>query len=538
MKMEENTVQYNMVDTVISNEDTYSWKDLNCVYRPWSTVFKSFGEEYLEGILLLSTFFSIYTERKEKREIPNFPALYQTELQEFFGISMEKVCYTSKHDMVSAIKNAIDKGCPVILPVDLYELSYNPMYLKEHRFKYMIIKGYDLEREIFHILDNIHIDYGSATILTDFTSRFDEMYNMNRSYYEYFHALQDCKAQHLFYLNGENKKKVNAYQTLIFLRLALEDSLNGSLPVIHFEERMADMEISDSCKEDMEELTRSLNLKHVYVETLFLLLSRVYQKEEELLILKEKMVQVNREWDSIRAQVIYHKVRDEISAELRQSIHIRKEQDAKLRKELVQILSHIEDIKPNETNELLGFQVLNSKKAEVIQEGNDIVIRHSNHTTYDTWLMQDYAVQLLLTDINSPMSIETKVDATQNIGDDIHSGIIIKLEDGTRYLFGNYRGERVALFCPNMGEEFELFNRLDFDYNSSKDHKSNHFFKAVYTGHAVDFYCLSKDCSKEECIYHLEIGQQKLTMGLFSKTWEKLNHQVRFYDIHRKDLIQ
>ena len=47
MEMEENSVQYNMVDTVISNEDTYSWKDLNCVYRPWSTAFKSFGEEYL-----------------------------------------------------------------------------------------------------------------------------------------------------------------------------------------------------------------------------------------------------------------------------------------------------------------------------------------------------------------------------------------------------------------------------------------------------------------------------------------------------------
>ena len=534
--MEKNTLLYNMIDTVISNEDTFSWKDLNCVYRPWSTALKSFGEEYLEGTLLLSAFFSIYTPRKTKREIPNFPVMYEAELQNYFGIQVKKACYVSKHEMAAVVKEAIDKGCPVVLPVDLYELNYNPMYKKEHRFKYMIIKGYDLEREIYHILDNIHIDYGSATILTDFTNLFDEMYRMNQSYYTYFHELQDCDDQHLFYLEGDKRHKINAYQTLTFLKEKLMEIQQGSLPFVHFEETMAKMEIGDNCKEDMEELTKSLNLKHVFVETLFVLLERLSRGKEALKELKEELEQINKEWNTVKTEIVYHKVRDSIPYELEMRIKQIKEREGKAGKTLIQILDSIEEKEDKQLETMLGFEVLNSKKAEIEQAGNDIIVKHSNHTTYDTWLMQDYAVQLLLRDISRPMVLETKVDVRENIADDIHSGIILKIADGARYLFGNYRGERVALFCPNMGDAFELYNRLNFDYNSAQEQKSNHYFKVAYTGQAIDFYCLNKDTLQEECIYHLETEEKIVALGLFSKTWEKLNHEVRFYDINKAGL--
>lgn len=237
---------------------------------------------------------------------------------------------------IDYVKHEIDKGRPVLIPVDLNELSYNPMYKKEHRYKYMIIKGYDIERELFYILDNIHIDFGSATILTDFTSRFDEMYSMNHSFYEFF-ASEAKDLQHFYSLDASDKKRINSYTS--------------------------------------------------------------------------------------------------------------------------------------------------------------------------------------------------KVDVKQNIGDDIHSGIIVKFSDGYRYLFGNYRGERTALFCPNLEEDFSIYECLNFDNNMEKEDKSNSYFKVVYTGEELEFHCFNIDTLVDECIYKIPTQGKDFSMGLFSKTWEKLDHTVRFYDI-------
>lgn len=525
----ENTILYNMLDQVVSNEDNYCWRDLDCVYRPWSAAFKSFGEEYLEAMLLLTSFFTIYTPRKNKREILNFPLMYDAYLNDYFGIKIKKTDVNSKQELIDYVKHEIDNGRPVLIPVDLNELSYNPMYKKEHRYKYMIIKGYDIGRELFYILDNIHIDFGSATILTDFTSTFDEMYSMNHSFYEFFDPETE-DLQYFYSLDASDKNRINSYTSLKFLHDALKEMEEGRLEYIHFEEVLVDMEIDDDHGGDVDEIFKSLNLKVVFTNTLFLLLDRFLSKEETS-ALRREIFDINEEWHKAKTDVLYLKLRNGEPTRIKEAMNVLKRREHIAVQKLITCIGELEHEEMTADDKVAGFEVVNNKKAHIELNGKDIIVKHSQATTYDTWLMQDYAVQFMIPDVNRPMSLESKVDVKQNIGDDIHSGIIVKFSDGHRYLFGNYRGERIALFCPNLEEDYSIYECLNFDNNMEKEDKSNSYFKVVYTGEELEFHCLNIATLVDECIYKLPTQGKDFSMGLFSKTWEKLDHTVRFYDI-------
>lgn len=522
----EKNVRYNMLDQVVSNEDSFCWRDLDCVYRPWTTAFKSLGEEYLEASLLLTSFFTIYTSRKNEREIPNFPLMYNAYLNDYFGIEIIRNTIDSKQNLIRNIKASIDDNCPILIPVDLFELSYNPMYMKEHRYKYMIIKGYDLERELFYILDNIHIDFGSATILTDFTSTFDEMYRMNRSFYEFFD--NSSEAQHFFSIDASNKKNLNSFSSLKFLQNTLISMISGKSEYIHFEEYLLDIDMENN--DCLIEITKSLNLKPVFERTLIALIQK-HMTSSTIEDLNEELDRLYVEWNKAKTEIIYVRLRHGDLTDVKEQIKHLKEKEISLFQSIVNLIDRIEPDKATEQEDFIGFNVINNKKAQITREGKDIIVKHSPNTTYDTWLMQDYAVQFIIPAIKNQMALETKVDVHQNIGDDIHAGIIVKFEDGRRYLFGNYRGESTALFCPNLEEKFSIYESMDFDNNAAKENKTNSYFKVCYSEGNIEFHCLNKDTLVDECIYKLATENNKFALGLFSKTWEKLDHTVRFYDI-------
>ena len=47
-------------NSVTQNTDNYAWRDLNCIYRPLATIFKSFNENYFNYLLLWAGLSHIY----------------------------------------------------------------------------------------------------------------------------------------------------------------------------------------------------------------------------------------------------------------------------------------------------------------------------------------------------------------------------------------------------------------------------------------------------------------------------------------------
>ena len=66
------------------------------------------------------------------------------------------------------------------------ELHYYEMYKVQHRDKNFTIYGYDMDKEIFYILDNLHTKNVDDILLSPFVITFDEMYRMASSFNSFF----------------------------------------------------------------------------------------------------------------------------------------------------------------------------------------------------------------------------------------------------------------------------------------------------------------------------------------------------------------
>lgn len=53
-------------------------------------------------------------------------------------------------------------------------------------------------------------------------------------------------------------------------------------------------------------------------------------------------------------------------------------------------------------------------------------------------------------------TFKTSIISKNRIGECFHTGIIVKLNNGVKYLFGNYKGESLVIFCPELNKDFEV----------------------------------------------------------------------------------
>ena len=111
------------------NKDTYTWKQLSCTYRAWETAMQFYGDSYVNYFLLCTSFYAGYVDKIRQKKFTDFIDPYNDNFQDILGVRIvKKISYdfaTFKNNIV----NLIDSNIPVLVPVDLMYLHYNPMYL-------------------------------------------------------------------------------------------------------------------------------------------------------------------------------------------------------------------------------------------------------------------------------------------------------------------------------------------------------------------------------------------------------------------------
>lgn len=512
----------NIINTIVPNDDKYCWKDLTCTYRPWMTAFKSFGNNYEEAFLLLMSYVAIYIDDTADKRILDLIEYYNKYIKDYIGISIEKYKFDDVQEMVVSIKKAIDKGQPVLVPCDLIKLPYNPMYLLEHRYKCMVVKGYDIDRDLLYILDNIHIDYGSSTILTDFVSKTSEMCEMNKAVSSTLNYEQ-C----IFGLDIAQKNDIREYTALRYLNNLIDLIINNKVKVIHWEKEIINIAKDKDYKKKMDEIIKALDFKFVFSDVLFKMLYRFRNLDVDYLAkLKYEFEEINKEWEALRRKILHDK---ELSSDLNENDYdfgIVEEKELAFMKKLSAVIEMLDDEDFQTEQTVDDFIILDNVGSDITKTDRGIRIQHSKQKKYDTWLMQDNAVQLLLSNVKKG-SLETRLSFDTGIGEDTHAGIIIKFASGKKYLFGNVRGEHVSVFCPEDGDEFDKFSRLSYEEAG----KNDTYFKVDINEKVIRFICKNLSCGDEECVYSVCENEDIEYVGLFSKTWEYLNHSVEFYDI-------
>lgn len=510
-----------ILNNVVPNTDEYSWKHLTCTYRPWVTGFKAFGEVFNDTFLLLSSFIGIYIDCTEDKMILDIVDFYKIYLEDYFGISIDKINFNSRYDMINAVKEAIDNNEPVLVPCDLIELHYNPMYMLEHRYKCMIIKGYDLYRDLFYIIDNIHVDYGSSTILTDFTCYIDEMFQMNKSFSNMMN-IEQC----IYKLNKFKDNNITYFTALKYLNGLLKKVEVNEISIIHWEKEIITMKKDNNYTRKMDEIIKTMDFKYTFYDLLFKIFRKL-SKEEIQIYLYDEIKKINFEWEQVRREVQYNKEIGRSSQGLYKKIEFLEINEKKLMKAISSFIENISEPDCLPEEKIRGFRILNNNLAKINDVVDGVIIVHNKAQKYDTWIMQDNAAQLLIDNVNEG-SLEVKIDFSTGIGEDIHAGIIVKLKSGKKYLFGNVRGKQVSIYCPELGENFDLYSRLSYWEVCEADK----YFKVEIDSLEIRFICLDRLKNEPQCIYKEPLIEDIQSVGLFSKTWEYLEHKVRFYDIN------
>lgn len=507
-----------ILNQVLPNEDNYCWKNLTCTYRPWMVAFQSFGQAYEEAFLLLISFIEIYFDDTEEKNILNFVEKYNEYLEDFLGIKIGKYIFETKFGMQTAVVEAINHNQPVLVPCDLIALPYNPMYLLEHRYKCMVVKGYDLSRDLLYILDNIHIDYGSSTILSDFVSKTSEMYNMNKE------IVRALKIEQCIYSLEKNKNlDISEYTIMKKLNTLLKKYLLEPERVVHYEKRLPVIMKQDNNKRTIEEIIKVLDFKYVFRDILHKLLIRLLGEKEQIEILCKKYDDVCFQWENIRNEILYSEMTIERMNYLQAEMKCVEEKEVCFVKELAIVIDNLPNHFVKDTVENNDFIVLNNNHAKIAKIKNGFRIEHDKKKKYDTWQMQDNACQLL---VNSVMNgiFETKVSSHTCFGEDIHFGIIVKMKSGVKYLYGNVRGRFIAIYCPELDDKFELYSTVKYIGNNNEDD----LFKVEVLSEKINFY-YSEDMKP---IFTVSTKNDEIcSIGIFSKTWEYLDHTVLFYDI-------
>ena len=508
-----------ILENVTTNKDHFTWKQFNCNYRPWGVAFKGINEENYQIFLLLVSYIESYIGVDRRGQMYEFLTLYDDYLKGYFKIEIEKNHYTNKYEMLNSIKKNIDSNKLIVFPGDIYELFYNPMYKVEHYHHFFIVKGYDTNKDLLYILDNIHIDCGASTSLTDFMIRVDELFNIGQAYYD------EYERDSIPYFYSMKKGLKFQGNSLSVLKGFIEN-----VDRIHWEKEAYKLIKNDKSDFNIRKVYGNMNFKDVFFETLKNYFIEAEVDKDEIDKVKKKYSSIKNIWSSFFIKVQYIKSKnkdiDESFDKLVESYVLEEEE---LISDIKNILENIQETAAKDNVETCGmFKVLNKNKAEILEE-EGYLMKLDDSKTYDTWLAEDNAAQLLIEDIKDTCEFGVMVKTKSKVGEDHHTGIIVKMEDGTKYLFGVYRSEGISIFCPNLEKNNEV-------YKMSKFALSECSIKVEINDKNILFYILNSEDNKYENVYSQDISCKVENVGLFAKTWVKIKHSAKFTNVFYKEL--
>lgn len=518
---------------IVSNNDKYNPRQLTCFHKPWAILYGSIREEYFELYLLTSVFYENYAYGNyfplfgsSENLNSNYYRFAKEILEPRFAVNVGRIIYSNKEEFVRNIAEKSTAGERILVPADLIELPYYEDYKINHHIHFFVIKGFDLEKEIFYVLDNMQIDGGSDGIYKNFAITFDRMYRMAAACFgsylasepmPYFWTLRSLKK--------EGEKGYTASEALRDHMAELEDAGNHRGRLSYPEDYIFSKQMNGVLNFSRS-YAKILNYKEVYFDMLFKKLMESNIDEDLLRNLMNKKKQNYAAWENLRALVMYHYAKKngrlgELEKEYRQCVS----KDKAFFDTVINVIKNIKqnNIRPDTPDEVYKANIYNPKLADISINGNNVLILHSKTEVYDTWKNQDNATQVLFKkrpedeiEFSCELHIKNEADFP------FFSGMIIKNEDGRMFLFGNDAKCSMALYCPQLEENFTI-NKAEF-------YDEKMILKCIITHNEI-LFCYDNLQNSEGHTWRIDKTGAVSQIGIISKTWNAIEHQSGFYDI-------
>ncbi len=520
IEVKERLDDYRINEKIIEIDDGFSWKELDCLYRPFAISMKSFNKNYYELFLLIMLYFHIFSNEEYRavefnKSHPMFEK-YDSCLKDFLGVQIDNVFFETKNEMCYKIAKDICEDKIVILPGDLFALAYSPLYKIEHSSHFFIIKGYDMKREIFYLLDNLHISKGASTCYTDFSVKMDDIYDLTTEYKNKY----DKKSRYKYYWtlavdtdqNGEEVESALRYYAKLL-----------SKSFICQEEEMVKAIEQNKHIDNLNDRLMDINKKNVYYKLLLKVLKKYSDQafdEKNSKYVDSMMEKI----DSVKNKILYAYYKNATDLhEIRNSLLDIKDYEQVNR---ARIKEYIETHNIEKNMESKFYRIINHNDAMIQIKSEKIVINFDKERIYDSWILTDNACQIVYKVINSK-KVEMEMGTVTDIpkSNAVHFGIILLLENGKKVMFGNYMNLGIAVYAPFDDDNKEWIRK---EYCS----EGKYYIKVSVFENDIKFMIRFDKDAEWKCILNKkDVGNIK-EIGLFGKTWENVEGDIEFSDYH------
>lgn len=513
------------VNTAIHSKNIpFLWQELDCRTRPIAIAFSAFNEDFLDLFLLWESYSKFYLIDQMGNILDDtFVDFYTKTLKDIFGVSFKIEYVQPNGDLNEEIMKNIDDEKIVVLPVDLYLLPYAADYKINHHQHYIILKGYDSERDLYYVLDNMQLESG-ATRYENFKMLYSEVDKLNSCYCDHF--IGDGK-KYFYVLHKYKESKKSGSSTLRLLKEYISRSTSKSKIICP--EKICYHSLSHMNEEILRSSLNLMNKRTVYVRALCSVLKKAGADSTVLAQFQKEMQSVMEKWLFIKNKLLYLAERKkETLAGFEQVI------DTALTDEFLcvsKILDQI-DFSCMQEGRVPRLFFKNFESSEYELESGLLHVIHSRKKRYDTWLVQDDACQLLfLTADHQSITCCVNVVNSSSTLVPFHMGLIIKLDDHSNILFGNESNTYLSIYHPISPQSFSLFKKESLNKNI--------FIKIILNGNIFNFYWKEQKHSQWEFIYTYQAAAKAGYIGLFSKTWDFVDHTATFqnFELEMDDSI-
>ncbi|WP_064580983.1 hypothetical protein [Streptobacillus moniliformis] len=176
-------------------------EQVNCFSRAFATCFSTYNDKLGDLYLMLDSFYNCYRIYTQT----NCNIFFEKEIliSKILDFNLSKI--SVNNNFYNIIEKFIELGFPVVIPVNLRNIYYSHYYLEEDWEHPFIIKGYDKNKKIFYILDNVHLN-SENELEREFIIKYEILFDAYESYFNYI-----AKGIEKFILILEKNSNENIY---------------------------------------------------------------------------------------------------------------------------------------------------------------------------------------------------------------------------------------------------------------------------------------------------------------------------------------
>lgn len=507
---------------VRANEDSYTWQELNCFYRPFSLSLQTYRKEFFQLSLMFSAFQGTYLMGHVSIQDVNnnfaFFSYYREHLAKIFKANIGEERFRSKEEMNEKLKEAITENKIVVFPTDLFCFPYINHYMELHHRHFIVIKGFNTKKQIYYIMDNQHMDMGFCTKYCDFMLKCDTVYEMAESYKNY----ADSDKDYMYFWTVEQ----TSTDTSDSIKLCVEYFKEHLTRLVNHEEKKCCIE-----KDMVEDLKRGCfernigddiktnSMRIVYFDNLLYFLQLIDKNDTRMGQMEQTIYKVHKEWDELKNKIVYYFQKGLTSTpELEAMLEKVMNDDEALMKDVLAFLNSKtiviteEDKKP--------YIVKNNHNADYKIADQKVMMNLSKDSFYDTWTYNDDACQILFPAKDRDFTIEMELSVNAVLGGSLLAGFLFRYEYNYKVMFGNYRSIQVSIFAPNEEEAYLFSEKHPMD--------QYRYFRVTKKEDEYQFFIRKSEDEDWQLLYTREDSNRLDYFGIFTKTWENCETHAVF----------